>query len=820
MPDLRPEHSPQGDPCHLCGLSPLAHRANRTRSEYQARYGRENSGVVTTRRREHRKTPEARAVRRAWNKLNPADRIIVGVDGEGWTDQKTGAHHYSYLCAADETGRHWDVEGDSDLPGHEGNTAFRRGLRTEVIFDFLLSLPQHALIMGFSLGYDTTKWIEHMPPMSIHFLNHPELRPGKWGPRSLWWSKYRVNRISTKFSLELIEKRILPDQSHQMESTRRVVVWDLFRFFGKAFVPALKDWKTGTEAELEAIQAMKDQRGNFRGIDEREKLYCRSECRLMAQMAKTLVDAHDEADLKLRTYYGPGSTASVMLTKMHAKENTAKVPEEMRSVVDRCFFGGRFEHSWIGPVKKLWSYDIASAYPFATTQLPCLQHGEWRLVRNPTVRQLEEAPAAAVHWRLPLFHGCRFVDQSLGEKLQKSVSVKGRAIDRAWGPFPFRLMDGNILFPVVAKGGWVWKQEYLAALNSGVFPNVECSEAWVWCPSCDCPPPFGKAIADYYNLRLDWGKDGKGLVVKLGLNSWYGKRAQRIGHPPFQCITTAGIITSTCRAMLLTALGKASDPWNVVGFATDSIQSTEPLDLPVPPHTGTEDKAREKGKSPLGEWTHEQTEGQDTFLIRPGMRFKTNCQRCKAQINRCSCPPCGKCRKGARECFCDAKTAARGIGVRTLHNNRALVLDEWERLPCGDIAVQQPSVFWGSKSCVRPTTQTRQTLELLKTGKATLSDVLATMAGGFARDEKYGTWKTPDPRKLSYSPFPKRPRFASTPSTLAVRMLTWAVDDSQGESLPYGVTEVSEIVKELIELKMLESEQPDQGGLQTLLGDE
>ena len=54
---------------------------------------------------------------------------------------------------------------------------------------------------------------------------------------------------------------------------------DLFRFFGKAFVPALKDWKVGSEEELRAIQEMKDQRGNFQGIDEREKLYySRAEC--------------------------------------------------------------------------------------------------------------------------------------------------------------------------------------------------------------------------------------------------------------------------------------------------------------------------------------------------------------------------------------------------------------------------------------------------------------------------------------------------------------------------------------------------------------
>jgi DNA polymerase type B, organellar and viral len=810
MPDARPEHVPQGDPCVRCGLPPSEHRTVRLRDEYYAMYQGRNSGVIAERRKNYQRTPQARAVRRAWRKLNPEDRVIIGVDGEGWTDRETGEHHYSYMCASTSEGRYWEVEG---IDG--------KGLKTEAIFDFLLGLPQLSLIMGFSLGYDKTKWIEGMPAISIHFLNHPELRPGKWGPRGIWWSKYRINSISTKFTLELVSKRILDDQS-AIESSRHVIVWDLFRFFGKAFVPALKDWKTGSTEELEAIQKMKDDRGNFNGIQDREKLYCRAECRLMAQMATTLVQAHDDADLKLRTYYGPGSTASIMLGKMDAKGNKAPIPDEMKRIVDMSFFGGRFEHSWVGPVRGMWSYDIASAYPFAMTQLPCFKHGQWRLVKRPTVRQIEEAKAASVHWRLPMTDSVRIVEQSLGEKLQKVVKVAGRAAERAWGPFPFRLMDGNILFPVVARGGWVWKQEYLAALNSGVFPNVECTEAWLWESDCSCPPPFAKPVADYYCLRLEWGKDGKGLVVKLGLNSDYGKLAQRVGHPPFQDIVSAGIITSTCRGMLLTAAGYAKDPWSITGFATDSIQSTEPLDLPAPPITGTEDKAREKGKFPLGAWDGSgQNSGEDTFLIRPGMRFKINCSRCAAPVNRCTCAPCPKCRKSATECMCSAKTAARGIGVRTLHNNRVKVLEAWEDIPCGDIHVQQPPVFWGSKSCIRPDTRTRETLELLLTGRIDLKRVLDAMAGGFVRDEKYGRWLTPEPRRLSYSPLPKRPRIVDSSSTTSARrMLTWALDDSQGESLPYGVTEVSEIVRELQELKMLESEQPDQGGLQSLMGED
>ena len=222
MPDHRPEHEPQGDPCKVCGLSSMSHRAKRSRAEYFAKYKVDNSGVVGERRRSYQRSAPAKSVRRAYRKLNPADRVILGIDGEGWTDKTTGEHHYSYLCASTSTGRFWEIEGDNDLPGYESSDSFRRSIRTEAIFDFLLGLPQQSLVVGFSLGYDKTKWIENMPGISIHFLNHPELRPGKWGPRGLWWSRYRINSISTKFTLELVEKRVLEDQSAS-ESTRRVV---------------------------------------------------------------------------------------------------------------------------------------------------------------------------------------------------------------------------------------------------------------------------------------------------------------------------------------------------------------------------------------------------------------------------------------------------------------------------------------------------------------------------------------------------------------------------------------------------------------------
>ena len=539
-----------------------------------------------------------------------------------------------------------------------------------------------------------------MAPASIYYLNHPEVRhQGEDRPGFIGWGGYKFNRISMRLDIK--------------GNGRSITIWNLFRFFSKTFVASLKDWGVGTQEELATIQAMKDKRGDFQGIGKEEQIYCQSECMLLAKLAQELIDAHKKADLKLYSYYGPGSTAQLMLKKMKAKENKAEIPGAMNTPVECAFFGGRFEHSRIGPTYGVWGYDIASAYPFAMTQLPCFKCGVWTIIKRPSLEQIKDSAAACIHYELPPWEGLRLIRERPNHK--KYVKG-GRAAENPWGPFPFRLDDGNIVFPVVSKGGWVWKPEYLAGIEG--FPNVKAKEAWLYNTKCKCEKPFAVMMASYYNARLEWGKEGKGIVMKLGVNSCYGKMAQRVGKPPFQCVVSAGIITATCRGMLLRGMAKAKDPWDIVGLATDGIQVTSELQMDDPPRTGTENKAKEKGKMPLGAWECKGKE--DTFLIRPGMRFPMDREK-------------------------KTGTAARGMGVRVLHENRALVLAEWERNRLGPVKIQQPYMFWGSKSCVRPTSKGMVMIREVIRGERELGSI---PIGEFTKDEKYGDWQQPEKRNL------------------------------------------------------------------------
>jgi hypothetical protein len=121
-------------------------------------------------------------------------------------------------------------------------------------------------------------------------------------------------------------------------------------------------------------------------------------------------------------------------------------------------------------------------------------------------------------------------------------------------------------------------------------------------------------MKDYYLERQDMIKneDGAEKVLKLGLNSCYGKTAQSAGYnaenkrkPPYHNLAYAGFITSSTRAKIYRAI--MQKPEDVVYIATDGICSTEQLNLTI-----TENKE-------LGKW--EVKEYQGIVIVQSGVYY-------------------------------------------------------------------------------------------------------------------------------------------------------------------------------------------------------
>lgn len=652
--------------------------------------------------------------RRASRAERAGERLIIGIDGEGYT-RPDGSHRYVYLAACSREG----------LIAHVRNP---RGLTSAQVFSFLASLPRRALMVGFALGYDITKWLESWPDERIWRLMHPDERAGESGPLPVDCEGWRVNLVATRFTLR-----------RQDEPGQTRTIWDVWKFFQSSFVKAIARWDIGTKGERAFIAKQKERRGAFSGITPEEERYCQLECRLLADLVGKLLGAHTEAGLALRSYFGPGSTAAGVLAELGADTQKARVPDAMALAVASAYFGGRFELARMGPIraKRLYSWDIVSAYPWAFTRLPCMCSGRW------------------VHQKgLPKKH------HSIATCVRFEVRPHAKA-HPAWGPLPHRLPDGNILFPLESAGGWAWVEEFKAGRK--LHPGVRALSSWTWVPRCKHDPPFADRVRELFDLRKQWGKSARGLVLKLALNSLYGKSAQRKGSGRFRCMVRAGLITSMTRARLLQVVALAKRPWDVVELATDSVLSTAPIPIP-----------REWLGAGLGQWEAKDVSAWagGAFLMRPGLRFPLAFGKTKA-------------RRG--ELF--DLTAARGVGTKTLHKNRRKVLRTWARAPMSEVTLATPSFFHGARLSVRA-------------GLGPLTD--DGREAIFTRDASYGRW-TSETRTLRYDPRPKREsvnsRFFLEP---------WRLPRGKGcESVPYGVAGQSALGDELDRMRELEEDQPD-----------
>jgi len=563
--------------------------------------------------------------------------IYIGIDGEGiGRKPEPGGHRYILLAASNEDGtKRWWIEAP---PGES--------LTSEECLDFILGLQGTGQkVYAYSFNYDLTKILTDVTNDCILLLFKTELRQrkGKWsklGPWPVHWNGFELNLQGTKFSVK----------SNQSGDQEAVTLWDIWKFYQSKFVNALLDWKVGSDESRAAMSKMKDQRNTFHDSQRDEiREYCFNECRDMAELAHKLVKAHEDAGLTLTSFYGAGSSASAMLKKIKIKEKLKLTDKPMFHAVASAFFGGRFENGMIGSVPgPVYNFDISSAYPYQLTYLPCLIHGSWK--HTTSRRDLDNARTACVEY-------------VLAPNSTKRIY---------WGPFPYRDSSGNICFPSQSGGGWVWRDEYL--LGEKHFEGVIFKSAWVYDTPCDCQP--FQDIPYYYNERIRIGKEGAGIVFKLGPNSCYGKLAQSVGNAPFNSWIWAGLITSGCRAQVLELISLHKDRKNIVLIATDGVLTREDVQTPIPRDTSTG-----KTGKPLGGW--ERTiMPKGVFAARPGIYFQKD--------------PTGDEIK---------KIRGRGVGKGVILENWKKIVDAWENREeknMADVVIEVRDLerFCGAKSCM------------------------------------------------------------------------------------------------------------------------
>lgn len=486
---------------------------------------------------------------------------FIALDGEGLT-REDGSHDYVLLASS--TGscvEQWQFG----------------GLSTRQCFDYLLSVSVNhpdAVFIGFSFGYDINMMLRDMPRSDLKRLH--ENNSVDWIPEQgqRFWMKFIPNKW---FELSYFEFDTVHNKWPKAKA--RIKIWDVFGFFQMSFIRALEDWKVGA-ASQEFIAEMKLRRGKFDAQDAEEiKRYCFEEVKYLVEMGNLLQESMDDAGIDCKQYHGAGAIANTLLRSHSAKDFILQRPanDMLWDAILRSYFGGRIETFVAGFVPEpVYDYDINSAYPNAIRKLPDLASAHWARTRNYDPNR--EYALWRVSWEL--------------------------GPDARIAPFPYRDASGNIYY--VRKGeGWYHAPEVRSAYNAGL--PIRIHEGITCTPSSDAQP-FKWVEEIYYERQQAKARgDKREKVLKLGLNSLYGKFAQAISGKdkagPFQCFFYAGYITSYCRGMLLAAAMQAPD--GILAFATDGILSLNKLDLDF-------------GKE-LGQWENKTVVEDGLLFVQPGL---------------------------------------------------------------------------------------------------------------------------------------------------------------------------------------------------------
>lgn len=403
-------------------------------------------------------------------------------------------------------------------------------------------MKQSGIMVGFSFHFDACHILRDLPPDDLKLV-------------------LRGNEVKYKnFTIRYLPRKMLILQSGGHKRT----IFDVWGFFQKSFIGAAESLGFTIPNE---IREGKQARGEFKRDDfETIKKYNTLECILLSDMMHEFRE-RIRKNFKIRSWHGAGAISQALLKSWPPIQTDLDRLEiystKIKESFDSSFYGGRIELMKVGTLKGLHCYDINSAYPAGLSNIPTLP--------DRFKRVKEYAPNHV---------GVYFIEWDFS-----TVALSGNPLS----PFPVRTKSGLIVYPLTGEG-WYTSYEVEAALKV----NKKCvtiHEGYVY-KAIDYP--HKKLVNDLYETRAELKRqnDGAQMGYKLGLNSLYGKLAQREGQHHHPILKT--FITGWTRAKMFDAAMQS--PASIVSFATDGIVSTTPLSLAIDPQLGNFEYAQhEKG---------------------------------------------------------------------------------------------------------------------------------------------------------------------------------------------------------------------------------
>lgn len=455
---------------------------------------------------------------------------IIAVDGEGVT-RADGTHDYIELAAS----------GSPALVCHDGHLA------TVEILDYLCdACSSKAINVIYGGSYDFNHWLRDIPMDIVDTIYHSEGEYVSWCGYELSWMPGRKMCIR--------------------RDGETITIYDTISFFQCPFIKACDDY-LGEYDGRDILVREKARRSEFTVSDLPTTIkYNNLELELLVQLITELRRRLDRVGLRISRWDSPGAIASAILKREKIQNYMAtNTPQPVKIATQYAYSGGRFEVVRHGAdISDCYEYDINSAYPSALTNVPNLRGGMWKhydgdcgqkdfaLYKVEAVTHRRDIPAVVVH----------------------------------------RSRNGAISYPTHATN-WIWSPE-MELLREYPYTTYKVLESWEFIPANDYKPFHFLNKLYYERQQLKKAGDGAQMVLKLGINSMYGKTAQQVGWrydkrgelkiPPFHQLEWAGYTTSHCRAKVLRAAMQDLD--NVIAFETDAVIMRHKLDLPVSSNLG------------------------------------------------------------------------------------------------------------------------------------------------------------------------------------------------------------------------------------------
>jgi hypothetical protein len=383
----------------------------------------------------------------------------------------------------------------------------------------------------------------------------------KWLPREIGERLQRFSRARYKdYRLRFVGGKFF---TVHRGARRLVAIYDLMQFYACALKTAAEKYlqnETKTDPGIPWDKVGAVLKGSIAGLRVRFIDYCLNDARLVESLYRLSRAAMERIGVK---FHRPVSCAAVASQKF-GKGFSHTIPKDVNQQFEKTFRGGRMECRKLGFFPRAYLYDLHSAYPSEIAKLPSLPT-IWEPIRGGELRP--DAVFAAVRARVKIPHGLTVAP----------VPVPG---------------EGQLIYPTGSWETWLDRESFRLLERRGWIVDVLGGFEGVFSKR---RYPFDN-IREMYQERIK--TPANAWALKIVMNAWYGKLAQRIGKwkrtriaagpvdwwkgecwrreehwTKKTCFVYASAITAGIRARLFSEV----DPSKVIFYATDGIATTEPL---------------------------------------------------------------------------------------------------------------------------------------------------------------------------------------------------------------------------------------------------